>query len=440
MQLSRSPIGQTGRPAARLTAAGIATAMVAVLPATGAFADPEEIDALLPPVALAAATGDMRATAALEAAPLGTTAVCTGPMLGRDARSDAAPVRVTAQRFDPILVERIGGPADDAAAQDADSAGKGGNLLTALAELDPEALRVLATMSPDQIDALTLLVLSRNGGPGAAGGALAPQAAAADAGIVPADAPWVGDWSNEEIEGDGMAAAARDLPTDWRVVEYADGQIELQSPIDPVTSLTVEAGLVLGGYGRVTDVVRGPEQVQVILDTGAVLTGAANPARALRPDIRPSVEKATILMASHGGREKIERLQAASAAGPMIVAAAMPVQRGEDGAPPPRPPLATANLLPGKSDPDAGNPADADPGMVVAATFASEAGATDLSRELVEFEMVPVVETAQDGGRTVFRVLVDPYQTAISPERIAERLSQLGYGADDGAAGTGATD
>jgi hypothetical protein len=371
-----------------------------------------------------------------------------GPLpVGAASRSDA--VRVTSSSFNPVLVERIGGPANTV--DTATEASGGNDLLSALAELDPEALRVVATMSPDQIDALTLLVLSRGGGvPGAAGGALLQPEGVEGPIAAAEDAPWVGDWSEDDM-ADGAAPSEEPdqaLP-EWDLVEHPNGTLELRSPVDPITSLTVEAGLILGAYGRVDDVVRGNDEILVFLDSGSVLRGAPNPARAFRPEVRPGTDKTRLLLAAHRTRDlRLEPREMLTGENTILVAGATPdieddqllaVERRDDGGPPPRPALATAGLLPGRHV-DGNDIGQEDAEMVVAATFATESGATALSRELVEYEMVPIVETAQDGGRTVFRVLVDPYQTAISADRIVERLSELGYGVGGDSAGRGSSD
>jgi hypothetical protein len=374
--------------------------------------------------------------------------VADGPMQNRsEFRSEA--VRVTSASFNPVLAERIGGPAD--AVESAPEATGENDLLSALAALDPEALRVVATMSPDQIDALTLLVLSRNGGvPGGAGGALLQSEGVAGPIAAAEDAPWVGDWSEDDIADDNTSGDVPDraLP-EWDLVEHPNGTLELRSPVDPITSLTVEAGLILGSYGRVDDVVRGTDEILVFLDSGAVLRGAPNPARAFRPQVRPGADKTRLLLAAHSTRDRRLEAPEASPGGDTVLVAELAaddqenqllaVARRDDGGPPPRPALATAGLLPG-SQPEDGDIGPEPPEMVVAATFATESGATELSRALVEYEMVPVVETAQDGGRTVFRVLVDPYKTAISTDRIVERLAELGYGVGGDAAGRGSSD
>lgn len=426
----------------------MATAAVVAISAQPVGAQ-DAVDVQEPPVARLSAA--LASNLPLVADP----ETCRAP---RDVPASAKPVAVTARSYDPVLVERIGGPADTPTP----GAPAGGDLFTALAAMDPEALRVIATMSPEQIDALTLLLVSRNGGlPGVSVGAGPGQAAGESPGSVataarPQDAPWVGDWSDDEIAArEDTSHGATDAGTapetilsDWRLVEHRNGTVELRNPDDSITALTVEAGLVLGSHGRVEDVVRGEDELLVFLDSGAVLRGEPNAERVFRPEARPSAGKRRALLAAVGGRAKDRRLALppggeasptvmAAADSPVPAAATAAVRRG-DGAPPPRPPLATERVLTAAAEAVAPQPdaeADAAAAPVVAGVFTSEAGATEASRELVELEIVPVVEAARHGGRTVFRVLVDPYQTAIPPERVAEHLSDLGYGAGQAAAG-----
>jgi hypothetical protein len=427
-------------------------------------------------VAAAAAAGSAAAEPQGPVLPIAMQSTGAVPAIPSGAPEDATEgaVRISAGSFQPLLVERI----DPAAGATGEDAPEGAHpLLDALAALDPEALRVIATMSPDQIDALTLLVLSRQGGTagGAAGAAdgVADQADLQDASL-PQDAPWVGDWSDDDIaaadaEIDDAASAPEGelaLPG-WQLVEARDGAVRLHNASDRVTALTVEAGMVLGQHGRVEDIVRGPDEVLVFLASGAVIRGASNPDVGFRPAARPGAikarEMATARPVFDGKARRVPGLTVAPVlAGAMsdsappdapvgVPAAAETVTRSAAGAPPPRPATAgapmpgdpwvvasdSAEMTPEAARERVAIPDDMAPGLMSAGVYGSEHGATEVSRQLVDFEMVPVVVPDRRDGRTVFKVLVDTYQTPIPPSRVAARLVELGYGYLEPDPGTG---
>jgi hypothetical protein len=119
--------------------------------------------------------------------------------------------------------------------------------------LSPETARVIATMTPEQIDALTLLLLSLAGG---AGGVAANGPAG---GAATTEAPWIGNWSDDQklsndapIPADAaMTPANSILPQPWRLVEEADGALIVEIPQDPFSRIAVQQGMILGALGEV---------------------------------------------------------------------------------------------------------------------------------------------------------------------------------------------
>lgn len=152
-----------------------------------------------------------------------------------------------------------------------------------LKEMDAGTLRVIANMTPEQIDALTLLLLSNQDG--------APSAADAQLDRAPIlafeeNAAWVGDWDAEDrIEGveDGFGnqiGLVEDEPLlehPWTLVENSDGRLFLQIAGDPLSRLAVEVGLILPVAGQVESIQKDDNRAIVRTTKGLLGYADRNP-------------------------------------------------------------------------------------------------------------------------------------------------------------------
>lgn len=138
--------------------------------------------------------------------------------------------------------------------------------------LSSEMLRIIAKMTPEQIDALTLLLMSD--------GSSQPAGISPDGSV--ADAPWIGNWSDSEVAGDEAAEAngASDSALDppWQMIEDADGSVFVEVPGDMFSRVRIEPALVLGSSGVVLDVKKTEGEVLVLLSDGRRILGPRNPA------------------------------------------------------------------------------------------------------------------------------------------------------------------
>lgn len=284
-------------------------------------------------------------------------------------------MRSIPEEFRPVMVETLAETAGAAAAAE---------IGTALGTMDLEALRIIARMSPEQIDALTLLILSQT--PEGAGPPGGPPPAATGA-----EARWVGDWA----EGANAAGDATAGP--WSVRETRDGRILILHSEDPLSRLEVEAGLVLGHFGKVTRISRGPAEVEVETASGTVLRGPREGAAVVAaplPAPAPAAEEARL--PSLAPRPRPE---------PRVQPAAAPVATAEAA---PLPPAA----------------AKADGVAIQAATFSIPANARAAAAALTEAGLPALVEGPVAGG--LHRVLVGPVPRGETASALA-RLAETGY-------------
>lgn len=119
----------------------------------------------------------------------------------------------------------------------------------------PETLRIISRMSPEQLDALTLLLLAK--ADGAAGAGLAGVDDAST------DAPWVGDWSEADQTGPETTDAGSDgvLPDEWQLIEKPDGSLFVLKPGDPFSAILARPGMVLGEAGTIVAVEKSNDRV-----------------------------------------------------------------------------------------------------------------------------------------------------------------------------------
>jgi len=152
-----------------------------------------------------------------------------------------------------------------------------------LETLTPETLRVIAQMTPDQIDALTLLLLSyADGAPITAG---TPMAAPEVQPLYEQDAPWIGDWSLSELSDTAAGAADPDAASEpvetllrapWVLFEDAAGAVFIELPGYPLSRIELAVGLVLDFGGQVVSIEKSGEDVLVRSTEGVLAIAPRN--------------------------------------------------------------------------------------------------------------------------------------------------------------------
>ena len=191
-------------------------------------------------------------------------------------QSDRA-TRVTGDAFvPPLAMAAPSAPGNGAALPDRLLSLQRGELLT------PETARIIATMTPEQIDALTLLLISL--GTSAAPGAV--SVAASDVTPAASDAPWIGNWNDSDLTddaaltGDDLALAQTNsvLPHPWQFVEADDGLLIVEMPWDRFSQIIVQPGMIIGTLGEVATIERSDTAVVLRLTDGRKIAAARNPA------------------------------------------------------------------------------------------------------------------------------------------------------------------
>jgi cell division septation protein DedD len=133
-----------------------------------------------------------------------------------------------------------------------------------------EQLRILAQMTPEQIDALTFLILSVQD----------PKAAAVtvdQTNPVADDAPWVGDWTAGDLGAESAAPSAaveppqNDLLKGWYVFEASADEAVIRHIDDPLSAVRVSPGTVLGNLGLVSEIKIDAGRAKVVLSGGDII-------------------------------------------------------------------------------------------------------------------------------------------------------------------------
>lgn len=173
-------------------------------------------------------------------------------------------LNVVQSSFDPVLVERVEG---NAPAMDFGMAGGSADAPVVTTEM----LRILAQMTPEQIDALTFLLLSQQD----------PQAAAASAGdqadALAVEAPWVGDWTAGDLNPEQAETVSLEEPVQnellagWYVFESSATEAVIRNVDDPLSAVRVSPGTVLGNLGVVSEIRLEGGGAKVILSGGDVI-------------------------------------------------------------------------------------------------------------------------------------------------------------------------
>jgi cell division septation protein DedD len=174
-----------------------------------------------------------------------------------------AGLQIVQRNFDPVLVERLDDIGLPLPALADPVAG------TAAPVISNEMLRVIAKMTPEQIDALTLLLLAQQGPMGIdpAPEAQPVSAANTDTSI------WVGDWQDFIETPDNTPAPASSPDSEflqgWRVAEVMGDTALIQNSDDPLSAITVVPGTILGSLGSVSEITVEDGFASVRLSSGA---------------------------------------------------------------------------------------------------------------------------------------------------------------------------
>ena len=188
-------------------------------------------------------------------------------------------LQVVQSSFDPVLVERVD-ESGSAIAADMLAATTDAPVVTA------EMLRILAQMTPEQIDALTFLLLSQQDPKAASASVSDPANALTD------DAPWVGDWTAGDLAPEQADPASLIEPlqsaqlTGWQVFEASAEEAVIRNIDDPLSAVRVSPGTVLGNLGFVSEIRIEGGAAKVVLTNGDVILSHASVAiapEALKP-------------------------------------------------------------------------------------------------------------------------------------------------------------
>ena len=202
-----------------------------------------------------------RAAYAAATVPPAPDAAATLAAAKPQAPEDA--LQVVQSNFDPVLLERLEVAAPETVA-DVIMGADGAPVVTV------EQLRILAQMTPEQIDALTFLILSLQD-PKAAAVTVDQTNAVAD------DAPWVGDWTSGDLSAESAVPSAaveppqNDLLKGWYVFEASADEAVIRNIDDPLSAVRVSPGTVLGNLGLVSEIKIDAGRAKVVLSGGDVI-------------------------------------------------------------------------------------------------------------------------------------------------------------------------
>lgn len=342
-------------------------------------------------------------------APQATDAVAAVP-------AKKEPLAVLQNSFDPVLVERLdeGGIADTG--QQATTGDAPG--------VTTEMLRIIAQMTPEQIDALTFLLLSQQDPKAAAAASAATdQAALAD------QAPWVGDWDTEQPDGapavaDAAAAAQNTALSGWFVYEASADTALIKNVDDPMSAIQVSPGTVLGDFGYVTEVRIAKGAATVLLSNGDTIPShvtaqieyvAPDPVEPRRgPPFEIAVPSSTLILAE----PPVTEGDATPDAEPDLQTAS-----AQDAVPPPKPQAASADAKNTAAKPQT----PFAPGRYVqVASFKSAKNAEVAKAMLTSDGMAGQLDSPGQNGTTYHRVIAGPFEPADIRTALT-RVTRLGF-------------
>ncbi|WP_027234586.1 hypothetical protein [Leisingera caerulea] len=146
--------------------------------------------------------------------------------------------------------------------------------------LTPEAIRAMSAMSPDQIEAIALMMQLAND----PSSATMPSQSVLQ-GIPSLSDDGIGSASPEDLLSMARQAGAaaprvvdvgngKDISLQgWEVIANPDGTISLSNAKIPGSRFNVEPGMVVGRYGRVVDISAEPGDLHVTFETGDRVEG-----------------------------------------------------------------------------------------------------------------------------------------------------------------------
>ena len=377
--------------------------------------------------AYAAATAPPATAAAFAAAkPPAPDAAAALAAAKPQAPEDA--LQVVQSNFDPVLLERLEVAAPETVA-DVIMGADGAPVVTA------EQLRILAQMSPEQIDALTFLILSLQD-PKAAAVTVDQTNAVAD------DAPWVGDWTSGDLSaGSAVPSAAvepaqNDLLKGWYVFEASADEAVIRHIDDPLSAVRVSPGTVLGNLGFVSEIRIDAGRAKVVLSGGDVILSddsavilAEEPASAPEQTEQRRGPPFEIALAAAQNKPQASSDAVASDAVASDAVASDAVASGDATTPVLDPPPAvTKQTTATKADPK--QPA-AQSGAyagryVQVATFRSAANAQTAKNMVVSDGMTGQLRKTTRQGASFHRVLAGPFDPA-EIQKALTRVTRLGF-------------
>ena len=402
----RSDVGFTVAAAPAKPPARAASAAATVPPAPDATV---AVAAANPPVPDAATA----LAAAKPPAPDAAAALAAAkPPVPKDA------LQVVQSSFDPVLLERLEVAAPETVA-DVIMGAEGSPVVTA------EQLRILAQMTPEQIDALTFLILSVQD----------PKTAAAtvdQTNTVADDAPWVGDWTSGDLSAESAAPSAaveppqNDLLKGWYVFEASADEAVIRHIDDPLSAVRVSPGTVLGNLGLVSEIKIDAGRAKVVLSGGDIILSddsavilAEDPASA--PEQTEQRRGPPFEIAFAAAQNK---LQASSDA-----VASDAVASGDATTPVLDPPPAvTKQTTSTKADPKqpAAKSGEGAGRYVQVATFKSAANAQIAKNMVMSDGMTGQLRKTTLQGASFHRVLAGPFDPA-EIQKALTRVTRLGF-------------
>ena len=357
--------------------------------------------------AAAAAKPPARAASAAATVPPGAAAA------GALSQDPEDGLQVVQSSFDPVLLERLEVAVPETVA-DVIMGSEGSPVVTA------EQLRILAQMTPEQIDALTFLILSVQD-PTTAAATVDQTNAVAD------DAPWVGDWTAGDLGAEPAAPSAaveppqNDLLKGWYVFEASADEAVIRHIDDPLSAVRVSPGTVLGNLGLVSEIKIDAGRAKVVLSGGDVIL---------------SDESAVILAKDAASApEQMEQrrgppFEIAFAAAPSKPQASSEAVASGDATtpvldPPPAVAKQTTSTKAGPKQPAAKSGAGAGR-YVQVATFKSAANAQIAKNMVMSDGMTGQLRTTKQQGASFHMVVAGPFDPA-EIQKALTRVTRLGF-------------
>ena len=375
-----------------------AAAAVAKLQVPDAAAAPAPAKPPVPDAA-AAAVAKLQAYAAAAAA--------AKPQAPKDA------LQVVQSSFDPVLLERLEVGAPETVA-DVIMGAEGSPVVTA------EQLRILAQMTPEQIDALTFLILSVQD-PKTAATTVDQTNAVAD------DAPWVGDWTSGDLSAGPATPSAtveppqNDLLKGWYVFEASADEAVIRQIDDPLSAVRVSPGTVLGNLGFVSEIKVDAGRAKVVLSGGDVILSdesavivAEEPVSAPKQTEQRRGPPFEIALAAAQNKPQAasEAVASADATTPVLDPPPAVTRQATSTKADPKPPAAQSGAGAGR--------------YVQVATFKSVANAQAAKNMVMSDGMTGQLRTTKRQGASFHMVVAGPFDSA-EIQKALTRVTRLGF-------------